>query len=448
MQIPGRFIGAVSAVLFLMCAVPSGFAQNAPVGALTPMHVKKQAVEVKTVRSFSRDMVLTQKPTRNSGETYVPFAHGPIGNASTSTGTGGNISGLQTLPTFVGAFAPEAGPSLGNIYPFVMIGNDPLVSGTTTIPVDMTEVTLQLLNGDGTTFATVPYAPFSTITTHSPNFENAVYDSSIPATQFGDGVQRAEFFNTAKSGWHTKLKTPAIVNQVTIAVPKTVQVQLSNGTIITATAYFTGTAPDGSTFVLMLDLLFNSFFDSQVVNDINAGNFPTDAINYELFPNTFLFSLDTSNPTVPGACCVLGFHTYFYEGGVTPQPRWVTIFASYVSAGLFGGGFQDVTGLSHETAESLNDPFLNNATPVWQFPGQPANSTVCQGNLETGDPVEVTANAVFPVTLKVSGKPFTFHPQTEALLQWFEMGTTSNAVDGAFSYPDETALTASAVPCP
>jgi len=43
---------------------------------------------------------------------------------------------------------------------------------------------------------------------------------------------------------------------------------------------------------------------------------------------------------------------------------------------------------------------------------------------------------------------FTFHPQTEALLQWFEMGATSNAVDGAFSFPDETALPHSAVPCP
>jgi len=445
MEIPGRFIGAVSAALLLICAVPSGYAQNA---ALTPKHVKKQPVEVTTVRSFAPNSILTLKPAANSAETRLPLTVGPSGNASNSGGSGGNVSGLQTLPTFVGAFAPQNGPSLGNIFPFVMVGNDPLVSGTTTIPVNMTQVSLQLLNADGSTFATVPYAPFSAITTHSPNFENSVYDSSAVQTQFGDAVQRAEFFSTAKPNWHTKLKTPAIVDNVTLTIPKTVQVQLSDGTIITATAYFTGTAADGSTFVLMLDLLFNALFDNQVVNDINAGNFPTDALNYELFPNTFLFSLNTSNPNTPGSCCVLGFHTYFLESGVTPQPRWVTIFASYISPGLFGAGFQDVTGLSHETAESFNDPFLNNATPVWQFPGQPANSTFCQGNLETGDPVEVTANPTVPITLKVGGKPFTFHPQTEALLQWFEMGATSNAVDGAFSYPNETVLTTSAVPCP
>jgi hypothetical protein len=41
--------------------------------------------------------------------------------------------------------------------------------------------------------------------------------------------------------------------------------------------------------------------------------------------------------------------------------------------GIFGGGFQDVTALSHETSEAIDDPFNHNPTPHWQFPGQPAN---------------------------------------------------------------------------
>jgi hypothetical protein len=104
--------------------------------------------------------------------------------------------------------------------------------------------------------------------------------------------------------------------------------------------------------------------------------------------------------------------------------------------------------LSHEISESFNDPFINTRVPTWQFPGQPSGSTVCQGNLETGDPVEVLSTATIPLTLKEKQEIFTFHPQNEALLQWFEMGTTSNAIDGAFSYPDETVLPHSAVPCP
>jgi hypothetical protein len=39
-------------------------------------------------------------------------------------------------------------------------------------------------------------------------------------------------------------------------------------------------------------------------------------------------------------------------------------------------------------------------------------------------------------------------PQTEALLQWFEMGATSDAIGGAFSFPDTAALPRSALPCP
>ena len=43
---------------------------------------------------------------------------------------------------------------------------------------------------------------------------------------------------------------------------------------------------------------------------------------------------------------------------------------------------------------------------------------------------------------------FTFHPQTEALIQWFTQTGPSDAFQGAFSYPGLTALPAPAKPCP
>src|SRR5262249_33158969 len=140
-----------------------------------------------------------------------------------------------------------------------------------------------------------------------------------------------------------------------------------------------------------------------------------------------------NNPSVPGGCCVLGFHTYFFDDAV-PQDRWVTQYASWISPGLFGAGFQDVTALSHETSEAINDPFVDNFTPNWQFPGVPANAKVCQDNLEEGDPIEVLPNATIPISQKTSGKVFVYHPQIIPLIQWFEMGATSNAIDGAFSF--------------
>jgi hypothetical protein len=225
-------------------------------------------------------------------------------------------------------------------------------------------------------------------------------------------------------------------------------VRLANGTVVAARSYFTGTAADGSTFVLMLSPLFNFFFDNEVINEIVGNNFTTDSLNMALFPNTFLFDLNTSNPNTPGGCCVLGFHTYFLDSSAHPQPRWVVQYASWISPGLFGGGFGDITGLSHETSEAFNDPFVDNATPNWQFPGEPPTAKVCQNNLETGDPVEVLSPATVPIVLKETGKTFVYHPQTEVLLQWFEMGTSSNAIDGAFSFPNESVVTHSALPCP
>lgn len=432
---------ALPTVLLLLCAA-SGYAQNAKTSGFAPRYTRKEAVDIVKVRPSAANAIAERLAAER-------LLNGPVSNAATTTGTGGTIFGLQTVPTFSGAFAPENGPSLGTVFPFVMIGNDPLAGGTTTVPAKITEVSLTLLNADGSVNTTVPFtSTFEDIMADSPNFANSIYNSSSVATQFGDAVQRAEFFHTGKASWHTRLGGPIIVNHVSISVPFFTSVTFPDGVTENVRTWFTGTAADGSTFVLLLNIAFNGDYDNLVVNDIVAGNFTTDAINLDLFPNTFLFSPNEANPNAPGGCCTLGFHTYFLEGGITPQPRWITMYASYISPGLFGAGFQDVTAMSHEISEALNDPFINNATPVWQFPGQPANSTACQGNLETGDPVEVLANATVAITLTEGKTTLTFHPQTEALLQWFEMGATSNAVDGAFSYPNETVLTASAVPCP
>jgi hypothetical protein len=94
----------------------------------------------------------------------------------------------------------------------------------------------------------------------------------------------------------------------------------------------------------------------------------------------------------------LGFHTYLFEEG-DPERRWVLNFSSWISPGIFGGGLQDVTVLSHEIAETYNDPFVvadnvHNLTPWWLAP-----NGNCQNNLETGDVIANLPNGVFPVLL-------------------------------------------------
>jgi hypothetical protein len=376
---------------------------------------------------------------------------GPNSSARSVRGDVSSIDGLDSVPTFDGAFINQAGlrppkGSLGVLFRFSMIGNQPLVGGTTNIPGNIDEVSLQLLNADGSTFATVPFAPFESLTLQSPNFNSVNYRSGNQI-QYADAIHRAQFFNRMAPNWHTTL-VPNVVNRTSFTIPRFVNVRLSNGTIIQARSYFTGTAADGSTFVLMLNLLFNFLFDNEVVNQINAGTFTTDGINMTLFPNTYLFSLNVNNPNKRGSCCVLGFHTYFFDPSAVPQPRWITQYASWISPGIFGGDFQDVTALSHETSEAFADPFVDNATASWQFPGVPPTSKMCQNNLEEGDPIEVLPTATIPITIKEKQQVFVYHPQIIPLLQWFEMGPSSNAIDGAFSFPDETTLPHSALPCP
>ena len=353
------------------------------------------------------------------------------------------MPGLATLPTFAGAFAAQGGPFAGKVFPYIMIGNDPALGGVTEIPTHITTISLNLLSVPAGFSASVPIS-FETLFTNSPNFAGANYTPG-QHIQFADAIQRAEFFHTMGANWHTELD-PNVASRVTIDIPRHVQVQLPDGTIVTVQSYFVGRAPDGSEFVELLDLLFNALFFNQAVNDIIANNYTTDAFNMQAWPNTYLFSIDSKGKF--SDCCVLGFHTYIFDPTVTPQPRWIFAFSSWISPGLFGAGFQDVTALSHETSEAFNDPFGDTPVPTWQFPGQPATSKVCQGNLETGDPVEVLPTATVGILLKDKNQTFHYHPQTEALLQWFEMGKTSDAIGGAFSYPDTTALTQSAVPCP
>ena len=84
--------------------------------------------------------------------------------------------------------------------------------------------------------------------------------------------------------------------------------------------------------------------------------------------------------------------------------------------------------MSHEVAEWINDPFVNNIVPGWSIPVNPG---YCVSDLlEVGDPIDSFSNASFPVTL--NGK--TYHPQDEAYFSWFAHQSPSKALHHQYSY--------------
>jgi hypothetical protein len=345
--------------------------------------------------------------------------------AAGTQSSGFSLTNVISIPTFQGSFI-----SRDITWHLTMAGTAPWDGLSTSIPAHIVAVSLRLQNANLVTYTTVSVGTLATQTLKSPNFQAANY-STGSAIQFADAVQRAEWFHKMKAGWHTNLRPAAIVHTLTITVPRFTTVDGMQ-----VQTYYTSKANDGRTVVFLLDQFLDLKLFDVVVNEINAGRFTTGALNVALFPNTFLFSLNNSGGV--GSCCILGFHTYFSNGATPKESRWLFAFASWVSPGIFSG-FQDVTALSHEISEALNDPFVDNLVPAWQFPNEPGT---CQDNLETGDPVEVLQNPMFPVN--VSG--FNYHPQTEALMQWFEQKSTSTAINSAFSYPNTKALTQGATP--
>jgi hypothetical protein len=327
---------------------------------------------------------------------------------------------------------------------YTMVGNTPFGNGgqdengeTTTIGAPVIPVNLDLRNTDGSPRFVGGKRLFSDATQfvrpvlNSPVFSNTFYTSSNSPTQFTDAVQRAEFFHNADGDWHTVLR-PRVGPARTLTLKRGSYVFALNA--------------DGSccAFVLIdVNAFVNGLFPTtptDVTTPIgaaeNAGDVRTRDISTFLFPNAFLFVGGD-----PNNCCIIGFHTYDLEpGGASNgfrEKRYVVNYSAWISQGIFRDTtFGDISALSHEMSEIFNDPFGNNAAPWWLSP-----NGNCQNDLETGDVIEGLANAQFPIVLNGA----TWHPQNEALLQWFAGVTPSSAISHAYSYPNTNVLTSASV---
>ena len=329
----------------------------------------------------------------------------PDGNAATKQ------QRVNSVPNFSSSFTFS-----GTTYPYTMVGADPTKGGATR--VDASLVTIQFFfdefadqNGNN---IVIDAATVVSAFLNGPNIETAAYGTGN--TQFSDAVQRAEFFHVMKPDWHTLLNRPRLLQSVQIEVPVGLSIVFQAGA--------------GGPFFALID---DGFFVSQLNTILQFEPFQVQELAIVLTRNALFYQGGN-----PNNCCVLGFHTAI-DTAVHGNRHDVQTFAtaSWVDAGIFGDpGRADVNFISHEITEWMNDPFVNNVVPSWQAPG--SSPPACQSILETGDPLEFLPTNSFPVT--VDG--FTYHPQVEALLQWFEMQVPSTAFQGAYSYPDTTLLTA------
>ena len=283
-------------------------------------------------------------------------------------------------------------------YHYSMVGTNPANgSATTTVSTEIQPIDFIFSNGKE-----IKAGGVITPLIDSPVFQK----TSLPTGygQLADMEQRANFHSivAAKSPfYYLKLAQPLLLSTITVKVPSgSGQTQtLSNGTVI--------------------GLIDYNFLQSVVNGILSARNFNPATLPILVTGNAFAYEM------MPDNCCIIGFHG---AASVNPGELQTFVYAAYNSPGVFTGNVEDITAVSHEIAEWMDDPFTNNLVPPW---GDPAQPSVCVNDLlEVGDPLENFAYPSFSAT--VNGR--TYHPQDIAFFSWFAHQKPSIGVHGQYSY--------------
>ena len=338
-----------------------------------------------------------------AGPSFAAAAIGAASNAS-DPAIPNAIPGINSISNFAGSFQYQ-----GKTYPYIMAGTNPATGQSSKITVNFIPLTLEM--GDGSFFESVD------TTYHMA--DSPLFNSNTYATgdgQFIDAEQRAQFWNTmpADRNWHFLLDSMVSPEEI-LKVPDdyglVIKFRSGQKLAVVDTNYF-----------------------AYVLESIVAKHPNYNALVMATTHNMVLS--DVAGQADPLAnCCILGFHSATSETHGTDGIENVQTygFGSWLDQGFFRSpNIADIHGLSHEIAEWANDPFINNVVPPWTTPS--AGQYGCTTLLETGDPI-------VGFSIPIAGYDgFLFHPQDEALLQWFARTSPSNAIHGAYSFPDERAL--------
>jgi hypothetical protein len=198
--------------------------------------------------------------------------------------------------------------------------------------------------------------------------------TDIGTTQYEDAFAKMNVWSIggSSSAYHVLLGTPTVTKTETLKVPA------NEGGVFSAFG------------VTVIGANIN-WFDPKIVALIKTLKIPSSAL--PIFVTTQTYLLGSANVN---NCCIGGYHSV-----AAGQPY--SMFTYIQKSGAFS---QDVSALSHELSEWIDDPGTNNNSPC--------------GIYEVGDPLEGDANyGDYPYVLN----GVTYHLQDEALLPYFGGGT-------------------------
>jgi hypothetical protein len=323
-------------------------------------------------------------------------------------------------------------PLNGASYSGYMVGTDPFLRGarTTTIPVILVPFIVQFTNistGFTTTFdpSTTPDAGCTagqtamSLVENSPIFQNyhwTLNGVDVGVTQYLDAFQRSNFWEAVQqveNSYHTLLT-------YTVAEPLTLQLSYSSPTPAAeirtgVTTSCTNPGGSGSTN----GAAYQGVVDVKVLEDAMTKYIASHQITPNQFPIFILYNVMYSEN---GLLYLGGYH--FSEASypqVLTSPGQTYAMANFRTN---GSGPFDVSILSHEIAEWLDDPGGFNSVPPW---GNIGEVTGCRRYLEVGDPL--TRTDLPPIT---GPNGFAYHLQELEYFSWF-FRTASIGAGGQFS---------------
>jgi hypothetical protein len=376
----------------------------------------------------------------------VPASASPGGNPA-----GGNDARFLTeggaTPTYGARTIPHwsfnyTDPTNGQTYPITMVGSDPRRGGSTTVKTEIIPVSADFvaanqdmssidqlygihatpLNWTADPTAGSPSDVDKTLA--SPIYQSNTYPGDLGGDtgQYGDVVMRAQF-NKIGSSYHVNLQNTAVLPLQHVSVPA------SQGVAYTRAA--------GA----VAGIAEYNWFSTKVQQLISSLHIDATTVPIILTHNVLLFQGHDNYTN----CCVLGYHGAAMPlghgagqtNGQGNNPVQTFIFAAYTTPGTYSGfypttlptrGISDIHALSHEVAEWLDDPYVNNAVQPWLTPTAPQYG--CTGVLETGDPV-------VGVWFGLTGNPDPatnglWHPEDEVFANWFARNGTTPLNLGSF----------------
>ncbi|MGB7556704.1 MAG: hypothetical protein WBM04_20225 [Candidatus Korobacteraceae bacterium] len=296
-----------------------------------------------------------------------------------------------TLATWNGSFTYN-----GHVYNYNMVGADPSTNTSVTVPTFIIPIKI-VINSGGTQYTfdpmSIPDTDVASVaglgvrnTAVAATITSPIFDTTtdyvqggvdLGATQYLDAFQRGNFWSIVQNNpnTHVLVGGPTILPEQTLVVPA-------------------GDGGIGHPFGTLAGEVDINYFDAQINTIMTQFS--------QIQPNTFPIFETANVYLTQGGCCIGGYHS---ATGAQSYSHFTYINHS-------GNFSMDVSALSHEVGEWVDDPLVNGY-----------NNVAC-GILEVGDPLEQGSSGHPYGTWVYPLHHFTYHLQDLTFLRYF--GAPSN----------------------